>query len=179
MAEEEDILQAVEFAYSAQPKWDRLGHLNRADILDTVANYMEQETAEMIAIISSEGGRTLNDSLSEVREAIDFCRYYALQSRQISREKEANYTGRGVFLCISPWNFPLAIFTGQIAAALASGNSVIAKPAMQTPIIANYAVKLFHRAGVPNNVLQLLLGSGSKIGSLLIGDTRISGIAFT
>ena len=179
MAEEEDILQAVEFAYSAQPKWDRLGHLNRADILDTVANYMEQETAEMIAIISSEGGRTLNDSLSEVREAIDFCRYYALQSRQISREKEANYTGRGVFLCISPWNFPLAIFTGQIAAALASGNSVIAKPAMQTPIIANYAVKLFHRAGVPSNVLQLLLGSGSKIGSILIEDTRISGIAFT
>lgn len=177
--EEEDILQAVESAYSAQPHWDLLGHLNRADILDTVANSMEQETAEMIAIIASEAGRTLNDGLSEVREAIDFCRYYALQSRQISQEQGANYTGRGVFLCISPWNFPLAIFTGQIAAALAAGNSVIAKPAMQTPIIANYAVKLFHRAGVPSNVLHLLLGSGSKIGNLLIEDTRISGIAFT
>ena len=177
--EEEDILQAVESAYSAQPHWDLLGHLNRADILDTVANSMEQETAEMIAIIASEAGRTLNDGLSEVREAIDFCRYYALQSRQISQEQGANYSGRGVFLCISPWNFPLAIFTGQIAAALTAGNSVIAKPAMQTPIIANYAVKLFHRAGVPSNVLHLLLGSGSKIGNLLIEDTRISGIAFT
>ena len=166
--EEEGILRAVESVYSAQPHWDLLGHLNRADILDTVANSMEQETAEMIAIIASEAGRTLNDGLSEVREAIDFCRYYALQSRQISQEQGANYTGRGVFLCISPWNFPLAIFTGQIAAALAAGNSVIAKPAMQTPIIANYAVKLFHRAGVPSNVLHLLLGSGSKIGNLLI-----------
>ena len=177
--DEKDILLAIESAYSAQPQWDLLGHLKRADILNKVANYMELEIAEMISIIAVEGGRTLNDGLSEVREAIDFCRYYALQSRQISQEKEANYIGLGVFLCISPWNFPLAIFTGQIAAALVSGNSVIAKPAMQTPIIANYAVKLFHRAGVPTNVLQLLLGSGSKIGKLLIEDARISGIAFT
>ena len=140
---------------------------------------MEQDCAEMISILAREAGRTLNDGLSEVREAIDFCRYYALQARHLDQSHDLTYRGCGVFLCISPWNFPLAIFTGQIAAALATGNSVIAKPAMQTPMIASYAITLFHRAGIPGNVLHLLLGSGAKIGNLLVEDPRTSGIAFT
>ena len=178
-ADQEAILKTLDSAHLAQPSWEQLGHFRRAAMLDKVALYMEQDCAEMMSILAREAGRTLNDGLSEVREAIDFCRYYALQARNLGDAQEADYQGRGVFLCISPWNFPLAIFTGQIAAALATGNSVIAKPAMQTPVIASYTVKLFHRAGVPGNVLHLLLGSGSKIGKLLVQDPRIAGIAFT
>ena len=178
-ADQEAILKALDSAHLAQPNWEQLGHSQRAAMLDKVALYMEQDCAEMMSILAREAGRTLNDGLSEVREAIDFCRYYALQARKLGEAQEEDYQGRGVFLCISPWNFPLAIFTGQIAAALATGNSVIAKPAMQTPVIASYTVKLFHRAGVPGNVLHLLLGSGYKIGKLLVQDPRIAGIAFT
>ena len=101
---------------------------------------MEQDCAEMMSILAREAGRTLNDGVSEVREAIAFCRYYALQARKLGEAQEEDYQGRGVFLCISPWNFPLAIFTGQIAAALATGICVIAIPAMQTPIISSYTV---------------------------------------
>ena len=178
-ADEKTILRALDSAHLAQPNWQQLGPNHRADILDKVALYMEQDCAEMISILAREAGRTLNDGLSEVREAIDFCRYYALQARNLDQSQDLTYRGCGVFLCISPWNFPLAIFTGQIAAALATGNSVIAKPAMQTPMIASYAITLFHRAGIPGNVLHLLLGSGAKIGNLLVEDPRTSGIAFT
>lgn len=178
-ADESTILCALDSAHLAQPNWQQLGPNRRADILDKVALYMEQDCAEMISILAREAGRTLNDGLSEVREAIDFCRYYALQARNLDQSHDLTYRGCGVFLCISPWNFPLAIFTGQIAAALATGNSVIAKPAMQTPMIASYAITLFHRAGIPGNVLHLLLGSGAKIGNLLVEDPRTSGIAFT
>ena len=178
-ASQDDILHALESAYSAQPDWNSKGPLYRANILDKVANYMERDCADLITIIANEAGRTLNNGLSEVREAIDFCRYYAIQARQLDLDSSLKLQGQGVFLCISPWNFPLAIFVGQIAAGLVAGNAVIAKPAMQTPAVASYAIKLFHSAGVPRQALQLLLGGGSKIGKLLIKDPRIAGIAFT
>ena len=142
----------------------------------------------MIALLQSEGGKTLDDCLSEVREAADFCRYYADQARQTLSDKvlpgptgESNrlrYRGRGVFVCISPWNFPLAIFTGQVAAALAAGNAVVAKPAEQTPLIAYEAVKLLHKAGVPVSALHLLPGDG-VVGAMLTRHAQVAGVCFT
>ena len=167
-ASEEHILYALESALSAQSAWNKLGHNARADILDKVADLMERDCAQLIGVIAAEGGRTLGDGVSEVREAIDFCRYYSLQAKSL---QASCLQGTGVFLCISPWNFPLAIFVGQIAAALAAGNTVIAKPAAQTPAIAALATKLFHIAGVPGAALQLLLGVGSQIGKLLFSDS--------
>ena len=183
-ASKADILRALKSADAAQLDWDSLGHSARADILDKVADLMERDSEELIGVIATEGGRTLGDGVSEVREAIDFCRYYSLQAsslqaRELTPLQGPILQGQGVFLCISPWNFPLAIFVGQIAAALAAGNTVIAKPAAQTPAIAACAIRLFHEAGIPGAALQLLLGSGSQIGKLLVGDSRIAGIAFT
>jgi RHH-type proline utilization regulon transcriptional repressor/proline dehydrogenase/delta 1-pyrroline-5-carboxylate dehydrogenase len=150
---------------------------------------MEQRTAELMALIVREGGRTLPDALSEVREAVDFCRYYAGRARADFASPMAlhgptgernliSLHGRGTFACIAPWNFPLAIFTGQIAAALAAGNCVIAKPAEQTPLIGAAAVRLLHEAGIPGDVLHLLPGDG-KVGARLVADPRLSGVAFT
>ncbi|MDA9296222.1 bifunctional proline dehydrogenase/L-glutamate gamma-semialdehyde dehydrogenase PutA [Porticoccaceae bacterium] len=172
--DDKDILHALESANQAYPAWNGVGHGARATILEKVADLMERDFAQLMGVISLEGGRTVNDGISEVREAIDFCRYYAVQARALQ-----GLTGLGVFFCVSPWNFPLAITVGQIAAALAAGNTVLAKPAAQTPAIAAYAVRLFHEAGVPGSALQLLLGSGSQIGNLVLGDNRIAGIAFT
>ncbi len=136
-----------------------------------------------------EGGKAVPDALSEVREAVDYCRYYATLGVEILSPKpmpgptgESNILqmhGRGVFLCISPWNFPLAIFTGQVVAALVAGNCVIAKPAQQTPLIAANAVSLMHEAGIPPSVVQLLPGKGSTIGAAAVNDERIGGIMFT
>src|SRR5207248_1624147 len=134
--------------------------------------------------------RTHADAVAEVREAADFCRYYALQARThfaaptvlagpAGERNELHLHGRGVFACISPWNFPLAIFTGQVAAALAAGNTVIAKPAEQTPLVAAAAVRHLLAAGVPGDVLHLLLGTGESVGAALVSDPRIAGIAFT
>ena len=173
-ASQDDMLRALDSTHAAQPNWNKAGHQTRTNILNKVADLMERDCEKLMGIIAVEGGRTLGDGISEVREAIDFCRYYALQARLLD-----GMAGHGVFLCISPWNFPLAIFVGQIAAALAAGNTVIAKPAAQTPAIATSTIKLFHEAGIPGAVLQLLLGSGSQIGKLLISDSRIAGIAFT
>ena len=178
-AHNEDIQRAVTSALTQYPIWSALGAERRADIIDKAADLLERDCAELIAVISLEAGRTIGDGISEVREAIDFCRYYALQARLLAKDSTLSYTGRGVFLCISPWNFPLAIFVGQVVAALVAGNTVIAKPADQTPAIAGYAVRLLHAAGVPGEVLQLVLGSGSQIGKLLVPDHRIAGIAFT
>ncbi|MGD8572633.1 MAG: L-glutamate gamma-semialdehyde dehydrogenase, partial [Gammaproteobacteria bacterium] len=158
--------------------------------LDRAADLLEQQRAKFISLIIREGGRCIPDALSEVREAVDFCRYYAHLARvQITRPQELpgptgesnvlTLHGRGVFVCISPWNFPLAIFCGQVAAALVTGNSVIAKPASQTPLVAMEAVQLLHKAGVPGNVLQLLPGSGTVVGNRLVTDPRIAGVAFT
>ena len=175
-ADNQSIEQALAAATAAQSSWDQQGPTARAALLNKVADLLERDCSQLMAVVSIEAGRTLDDGISEVREAIDFCRYYALQAKELIN---GPLHGHGVFLCISPWNFPLAIFVGQIAAALAAGNSVIAKPAAQTPAIAACAIRLFHEAGVPASALHLVLGSGSQIGKLLIPDNRVAGIAFT
>jgi RHH-type transcriptional regulator, proline utilization regulon repressor / proline dehydrogenase / delta 1-pyrroline-5-carboxylate dehydrogenase len=143
-----------------------------------------------VALCVREAGKTLSDGIAEVREAVDFCRYYATLAERhfaapevlrgpVGERNEYTLQGRGVFVCISPWNFPLAIFAGQIAAALAAGNAVLAKPAEQTPIIATEAVKLFHGAGLPVDVLHLLPGEGETIGAALVAHPGCDGVAFT
>ncbi|TNE77506.1 MAG: bifunctional proline dehydrogenase/L-glutamate gamma-semialdehyde dehydrogenase PutA [Gammaproteobacteria bacterium] len=189
-ATEKDVQDALDTAYAAQGCWNRLGGSARADLLDRAADELVREMPTLMALITAEAGRTVADALSEVREAIDFCRYYAHQARLLfsggkslpgptGEDNQLSLHGRGVFLCISPWNFPLAIFTGQVTAALAAGNTVLAKPAAQTPLVAMHATQLLHRAGIPGEVLQLLPGDGAAIGSWLLGDSRIAGVAFT
>jgi RHH-type proline utilization regulon transcriptional repressor/proline dehydrogenase/delta 1-pyrroline-5-carboxylate dehydrogenase len=188
-ADERAIESALGSAVKAQSSWDALGADRRAACLERAAELMEGEMADLMGLIVSEAGRTIDDALSEVREAVDFCRYYAAQARAACGPRtlpgptgevnELSLHGRGVFLCISPWNFPLAIFTGQVAAALAAGNTVVAKPAEQTPLIAARAVALLHRAGVPTEVLHLLPGDGARVGGTLVDDPRVAGVAFT
>jgi RHH-type transcriptional regulator, proline utilization regulon repressor / proline dehydrogenase / delta 1-pyrroline-5-carboxylate dehydrogenase len=189
-ADEQTIDKALELAISAQPAWDGFGANERAACLERTANLMEVHCEALIGLIVVEAGRTIDDALSEVREAVDFCRYYAQQARAYFARPEAlpgptgevnelSLHGRGVFLCISPWNFPLAIFMGQVSAALAAGNAVIAKPAEQTPLIAARAVDLLLEAGVPGNVLHLLPGDGARVGAALVADPRVAGVAFT
>jgi RHH-type proline utilization regulon transcriptional repressor/proline dehydrogenase/delta 1-pyrroline-5-carboxylate dehydrogenase len=183
-----DITRAVTRARAAQPRWDRAGGPARAEILRKMADALEAAREPLIALLAREGGKTFADGISEVREAADFCRYYARIAETefvpktlpgpAGERNLLNLHGRGVFACISPWNFPLAIFTGQIAAALASGNAVLAKPAEQTPLIAYEAVKLYHRAGLDPDLLALLPGDG-KTGAALIADAGIDGVAFT
>lgn len=181
--------EAVTRALAAQTEWDRMGGAARASILRAMGDALEREGDRFVALIAREGGRTLQDGIDEVREAIDFCRYYAVEAERLfggphalpgpaGETNELVLSGRGVFVCISPWNFPLAIFTGQIAAALAAGNTVTAKPAEQTPIIASEAVKLFHQAGLPVEVLNLCIGAGD-VGAALVADPRIAGVCFT
>ena len=189
-ARDEDIEVALATAQAAQPEWNAIGGEARAAILRKVADNIEKDRDIFVDILVREAGKTLPDCISEIREAVDFCRYYAdLAEKQFSaptrlpgptgEQNELYLVGRGTFLCVAPWNFPLAIFAGQIAAALAAGNAVIAKPAEQTPIVAWHVVKLFHKAGVPANVLHLLLGSGTHVGAALVADERINGVAFT
>lgn len=189
-ANEEEIEQAIAGATAAQAAWNAIGGIERARILDAIGESLTEHLHELMVLISREGGRTLSDALQEVREAIDFCYYYAALGRRHFGEEdlltgptgERNHLslqGRGVFLCISPWNFPLAIFVGQVVAALAAGNSVIAKPSEQTPLVAALAVKLMHAAGVPAAVLQFVPGIGREVGPLLVEDLRISGVVFT
>jgi RHH-type proline utilization regulon transcriptional repressor/proline dehydrogenase/delta 1-pyrroline-5-carboxylate dehydrogenase len=182
------IEAALAAGAAAQADWDRCGVSQRAECLDRAAALLEAHAEELMATIVAEGGRTVEDALSELREAVDFCRYYATQARAVFADQvlpgptgESNVLslhGRGLFLCVSPWNFPLAIFVGQVAAALVAGNSVIAKPAAQTPLVAARAVELLHDAGVPGDVLQLLPG-GPEVGGALVEDPRIAGVAFT
>lgn len=189
-ARPQDIESAVQCALEQQTAWDTRGGRERADILNAMADMLEAHGDELISLISLEAGRTLPDAVSEWREAIDFCRYYAEQALRLYAHPKSlpgptgesntlQLQGRGVFLCISPWNFPLAIFTGQVAAALAAGNTVIAKPADQTPFIAYRAAQLFFKAGLPTGALQLLPGSGPQVAEPLVADERISGVAFT
>ena len=169
--------------------WSRTPAERRAAILEQAAELLELRSAHFIALLQSEGGKTLDDALSEVREAADFCRYYAAEGRKQFGEGEAmpgptgesnvlRWRGRGVFIAISPWNFPLAIFLGQVTAALMAGNSVVAKPAEQTPLIAAEAVGLLHEAGVPASALHLAQGDG-RIGAALVADPAIAGVVFT
>ena len=169
--------------------WDAAGAAHRAAVLDRAANLIEAARDELLALLAREGGKTLTDGIAEVREAADGCRWYAARAREQLTPRDLpgptgerntwSLGGRGVFAAISPWNFPLAIFTGQIAAALAAGNAVAAKPAEQTPLVAARTVALLHKAGVPANALALLPGDGPSVGQVLIRDPRIAGVAFT
>jgi RHH-type proline utilization regulon transcriptional repressor/proline dehydrogenase/delta 1-pyrroline-5-carboxylate dehydrogenase len=181
--------RALAAAKSAFRDWGRTPVDQRATALERAADLIEAERADLMAMIAREGGRTIPDALSEVREAADFCRYYAAEARRLfaapaelpgptGERNTIALQGRGVLACISPWNFPLAIFTGQVAAALVAGNAVLAKPAEQTPLIAARTVALLHRAGIPADALHLLPGDG-KVGAALCGDARTSGVAFT
>lgn len=185
-----EVDAAFAAAKSAQPAWDARGGEGRAPVLRAMADALEAHRERLIAICVREAGKTLADAIAEVREAADFCRYYAhLAERQfaspetlrgpVGETNQLSLRGRGVFVCISPWNFPLAIFTGQVAAALAAGNGVLAKPAEQTPIIAAEAVKLFLAAGVPADLLHLLPGDGATVGAALTAHPGCDGVAFT
>ncbi len=182
--------KALGIAVAEQPAWDRTPAADRASILRKAADLYQQHTTELMAICVKEAGKTVPDAASELREAVDFLRYYAVQAVKHYGERttlpgptgelnQLGMRGRGIFVCISPWNFPLAIFTGQVAAALASGNAVLAKPAESTTLIAHRAVQLLLDAGVPGGVLHFLPGRGSTIGAHAIADPRVSGVAIT
>ena len=182
--------KALANAVAAQPNWDRLPAASRAAILEHAADQLEARRGEFIALCVREAGKSLPDAIAEIREAADFLRYYATMARRLfghpeqlpgptGESNQLFLNGRGVFVCISPWNFPLAIFLGQVSAALAAGNSVIAKPAEQTSLIGYVAVKLLHEAGVPVDVLQYLPGDGAVVGAALTKDPRVAGVAFT
>lgn len=189
-ARSDEVTAAIDKACIAQPSWDRTPAGERADCLRKAADLYQQHGAELMALCVKEAGKTLDDAISELREAVDFLRYYADQAEinfsdrtlmpgPTGESNELSLHGRGVFVCISPWNFPLAIFTGQVSGALAAGNAVLAKPAEQTPLIAFRAVQLLLEAGIPNDVLQLLLGTGAEVGAQAVADPRIAGVAFT
>jgi RHH-type proline utilization regulon transcriptional repressor/proline dehydrogenase/delta 1-pyrroline-5-carboxylate dehydrogenase len=183
------IETALKSAQGAQFAWDRLGGPARAQILEKAADLFERDRARLMAVMVREAGKTLDNALGDVREAVDFLRYYAGEARRLfsapvtfkgttGETNTMTLQGRGPFACISPWNFPLAIFTGQIAAALAAGNTVLAKPAEQTPIVAYLAAGLLYEAGIPAGVLSLLPGAGA-VGAALVKDPRVAGVAFT
>ncbi|MCW0405783.1 bifunctional proline dehydrogenase/L-glutamate gamma-semialdehyde dehydrogenase PutA [Xanthomonas sacchari] len=184
------VEKALSNAAAAYPAWNRTPAASRATILEHAADLLEARMPEFMALCVKEAGKTLPDGVAEVREAVDFLRYYAGQARAqfgaperlpgpTGESNELQLHGRGVFVCISPWNFPLAIFLGQVAAALAAGNSVIAKPAEQTNLVGHAAVKLLHEAGVPEAVVQFLPGDGATVGAALTRDPRVAGVAFT
>jgi RHH-type proline utilization regulon transcriptional repressor/proline dehydrogenase/delta 1-pyrroline-5-carboxylate dehydrogenase len=189
-ADAASVDQALSRAVRAQHEWNAGGAEARADCLARAADLMEQDGPALMALAVREAGKTVPDALAELREAVDFLRYYATRARvdfarpldlpgPTGERNQLQLAGRGVFACISPWNFPLAIFSGQVGAALAAGNAVIAKPAEQTPLIAARAVGILHRAGVPGDVLHLLPGEGPGVGAPLVADPRIAGVAFT
>ncbi|WP_309629736.1 bifunctional proline dehydrogenase/L-glutamate gamma-semialdehyde dehydrogenase PutA [Brevundimonas sp.] len=189
-ASSEDIDNAAHAAATAQIAWDRSGGSRRAPVLRAMADALEADMDRLVALLSREAGKTLNDGVAEVREAADFCRYYAMLAEKdfggpqvlngpVGETNRLVLHGRGVFACISPWNFPLAIFTGQIAAALAAGNAVLAKPAEQTPLIAAEAVRLYHKAGLNPDLLALVPGRGETVGATLVSHAGIDGVAFT
>jgi RHH-type transcriptional regulator, proline utilization regulon repressor / proline dehydrogenase / delta 1-pyrroline-5-carboxylate dehydrogenase len=177
-------------ARAAQDDWSLAGGAFRAERLERAADLIEADDARFLMLAMDEAGKTLADAVAELREAVDFLRYYAAQARAhfthpvalpgpTGERNELLLEGKGVFVCISPWNFPLAIFIGQVAAALAAGNAVLAKPAEQTPLIAAAAVELLHRAGIPVDVLHLLPGRGETVGAALTSLPGIAGVAFT
>ncbi|WP_445945961.1 bifunctional proline dehydrogenase/L-glutamate gamma-semialdehyde dehydrogenase PutA [Shewanella sp.] len=184
------IEQALASASHAFPNWARTPVETRASALQKLADLLEENREELIALCTREAGKSIQDGIDEVREAVDFCRYYAVQAKKLMGQpellpgptgelNELFLQGRGVFVCISPWNFPLAIFLGQVSAALAAGNTVVAKPAEQTSLIGYRAVQLAHQAGIPVEVLQYLPGTGATVGSTITADERIGGVCFT
>lgn len=190
LKESRPIADMFQTAQQGFAEWRKTSAAERAALLNKAADYLESNTPSLIYLLQSEGKKTLFDAIAEIREAVDFCRYYAARGVEDFAEggqtltgptgerNNLRLTGRGVFVAISPWNFPLAIFIGQISAALMAGNSVIAKPAEQTPLIANFAVDVLHHAGIPQNVLQLVLGDG-EIGAQLVAHPDVGGVVFT
>ena len=172
-----EVEQALQSAQAAAPSWANTPPAERARILQASASAYEAHMPQFIAVLMREAGKTAANAVAEVREAVDFLRYY---SAQVQRDFDNNtHIPLGPVVCISPWNFPLAIFTGQIAAALASGNPVLAKPAEQTPLVAYMACQLMLQSGVPADVLQLLPGQGESVGATLVADARVQGVLFT
>jgi RHH-type proline utilization regulon transcriptional repressor/proline dehydrogenase/delta 1-pyrroline-5-carboxylate dehydrogenase len=190
IADASAVDSAIGTALRAQEDWDEQGGEKRAAVLERAATLFQEHTAALVARCVREAGKTLPDAIGEVREAVDFLRYYAARARRDFSHESAlpgptgernlmRLRGKGVFGCISPWNFPLAIYTGQIAAALAAGNTVVAKPAEQTPLTAAYATALMLQAGVPPEALQFVPGDGAEVGGTLTRDPRLAGVVFT
>lgn len=190
LATKNDVKNGISIAQEAFTRWQLTPASTRASYLLKMAELLQVNRSELLCLLTYEGGKTIDDAISEVREAIDFCYYYANQALQLFAEPQVltgptgeynalSLHGRGIIACISPWNFPLAIFLGQVTAALAAGNCAIAKPASQTPFIAAKAISLLHEAGFPKAVVQLMPGSGNIVGNTLVTDDRIKGILFT
>ncbi len=188
-ASADDVDQMVRAGHAAQQRWDAVGGEARAPLLDRTADLFEEHREQFYSLCIREAGKTLPDAILEVREAVDFLRFYASEARRqfvrpmplpgpTGEHNELRLHGRGVFACISPWNFPLAIFAGPVAAALAAGNAAIAKPAEQTPLIGALAIDLFHQAGVPKDIVQLAPGDG-RVGAALTQHPLLAGVAFT
>ncbi len=185
-----EITLAMDAGAAAQPGWDAVPAAERAACLDRAADLLEERRVQFLSLLVREAGKTLPDAVAEIREAVDFCRYYAARGREMFGEPrnlggptgERNLLslhGRGVFVCISPWNFPLAIFTGQITAALMAGNSVVAKPAPATPLVAHAMTGLLHEAGIPGDVLHLTPADGPAFGAVALKHPALAGVAFT
>ena len=189
-ATDAEIVEAMNLAGFAQPEWDATPAGQRADCLERAAALLEERRGLFLRLLVKEAGKTLPDAVAELREAIDFCRYYAVRGRELFSQPEElrgptgernllSLQGRGVFVCISPWNFPLAMFTGQVVAALMAGNSVIAKPAPATPLVAHAMTRVLHEAGVPTHVLHLTPADGPAFGKVALGHPALAGVAFT
>ncbi len=185
-----DLSLAFDRAFAIAPSWEAVPVSQRASLLEKTADLFEKNRANFVALAIHEAGKTIPDALAELREAVDFCRYYAAKATQLmgapmvmpgptGERNRLHLHGRGPMVCISPWNFPLAIFTGQVVAALVAGNPVMAKPADQTPLIAALAISLMHEAGIPKDVIQFLPCRGSVIGAHLLPDSRLQGVLFT
>jgi RHH-type proline utilization regulon transcriptional repressor/proline dehydrogenase/delta 1-pyrroline-5-carboxylate dehydrogenase len=183
-----DVERAVSIAKQGQADWAAKGFEYRASLLNKLADKLEQTMPELVALCHKEAGKTVHDSIDEVREAVDFCRFYANQSQQLQTSTITTFDGKdqllsrealGVVACISPWNFPLAIFLGQVSAALVAGNTVVAKPAEQTSLIAVRTVELMLECGFPASAIQLLVGTGAVVGEALSSNADIDGMIFT
>lgn len=180
LASDQDVASAIQAADKAFADWSKTPVEDRAQMLEKTADILESRAYEIFAILTREAGKSLVDGVAELREAVDFLRYYANEMRRRADAENSNEkVARGIISCISPWNFPLAIFIGQIAAAVVAGNVVLAKPAEQTPIIAHLAIAAMHEAGVPKAVVQLLPGSGATVGAAITGHSAIAGVCFT
>ena len=186
----EEIVKAFDAGAAAQPAWNSKGGEARASMLDKASDLLEASRADFHELLVREAGKSISDAIAEVREAVDFCRYYAVRARAqfaaperlpgpTGESNELSLHGRGVFACISPWNFPLAIFAGQVTAALAAGNAVVAKPAEPTPLIAARFVKLLHEAGVPPQALHLVPARGRVFGEIAFAHAALAGVAMT
>lgn len=175
-ATEQDVANAFVQAEQFKTQWQNTDPIVRAEALEKMADLMEANMPKLFDLAVREAGKTLNNAIAEVREAVDFCRYYA---KEVRHNPQLFQQPRGIVVAISPWNFPLAIFVGEVASALVAGNVVLAKPAEQTSLMAHYAVELFYQAGVPREALQCLAGSGKVIGAALVADPRVNGVIFT